>query len=168
MAESADDHDIGVVRIDDNGTNVAGLLEPDVHPRRTCVSRFVHAVTERLLAGSDVNNVGIGGRESHGTDGRDMLIIEGGIPNAAAIGRLPYSASRCAHVIDCGISGNPGDGRDTASAVGTKQTPTHRGVQAWVDALRILLRGRRHARELGNDDEYERYQTASSGHTDLQ
>ena len=140
-----------------------------MRPRGACVTRFVHAVTARLLAGSDVNNVGIRGRERNSTDGCDVLIIEDRIPNASAIGRLPNSASRCAHVIDRGIAGNPGDGRDTATTVRTDETPAHRRVQTRVDGLRILLRERRRARKLDNADECERNQTApSSGHTDLQ
>ena len=56
MAENADDDDVRILRVDDDGADVFRFFEADVRPGCAGVGGFVDAVAGGLLAGADVDD----------------------------------------------------------------------------------------------------------------
>src|ERR1035441_8111874 len=99
VPEGRNQNDVRIAPVDDDRSDVAGVLEADVPPRPTRVGRFVHAVTvgnvsaQAGLTAACVKNVGIGVGHRNGSDGRDALVIEHRSPTEATVGTLENSAS---------------------------------------------------------------------------
>ena len=89
--------------------------------------RSVQSMTRRLLAGSDVNHVGIGRSDGKSSDGSDALAVEDGSPNLSAVGGLPDSASRRAEIVGIRMAWHARYGRDSTAAKGADQPPLHGG-----------------------------------------
>src|SRR5258707_8185733 len=123
MPDDADDDNLWIARIDEDGRNVVCIGEADVGPRGTSVAGFVDAIAGRLFAGADVNDAGIRTRNSDCADGRDVLAIENRFPDLAAVGCFPDTAARRAHIKDGGIAGDSGDGRNAARALRSDEAP---------------------------------------------
>jgi len=125
MSERAHDDNVRIAWIDDHGRNVMRIVEADVRPREACVGGFVHPVAFGLLAGADVNDVGIRRRDCHRPNRGYALAIEDGSPHGAAIGGFPSTAAGRAHVIDGCVAGNACDGGNAAAAVRSDHPPAH-------------------------------------------
>src|SRR5438874_10036570 len=75
MAEGRDQNDIGILRVDDQGADLAGVPEADVAPGLAAVDRLVDAIAVRHVAargrlpGADIDDVRIRGRDGE-RDGR--------------------------------------------------------------------------------------------------
>jgi len=110
ISERADHDDVGIARVHDDGIDVANVSEADAGPGGSGIAGFINAIAVGLLAGADVDDVGIRGRDSDGSDRRDVLIVKDRLPDAAGVGGLPHTSARRAHVIDRGISRNAGNG----------------------------------------------------------
>src|SRR6185437_16831280 len=95
-------HDVRVVWIDDDPADDSGLLQPDVAPGSAAVGRFVHSVAgqeripESRIAGTDVNDLRVRGRNCNRADVVVLEILVGDVlPAAAVIPALPHSAAAC-------------------------------------------------------------------------
>ena len=76
------------------------------------------------LAGSDIDDVGIGGRDGYGADGADgNALVADGIPRAAGVLSLPQASAHRAHVERVGLAGVAGDGEGAATAHGADVAP---------------------------------------------
>ena len=103
-ADRSHQNNVGILRINDHGVDVARLLEASVVPGFPRVSRLVDALArcERptgWVARADVDNVGIGRRCRDRADGGHMYVIEDGAPGGSTAGCLPHSGLRRADVI---------------------------------------------------------------------
>src|SRR5262245_12770032 len=110
------------------------IAQPDVPPCLSAVGGLVHAVavgqvrTEVGFARTDIDHVGIRGRDGESTDRRDRLTVKDRLPGFASIGRLPYASADRAEVIDIGLAGDTGDG----VAASTTERPDHPPAQSAV------------------------------------
>src|SRR5436305_13267039 len=97
MARRGDKHDLRIRWIDDDAIDGLCFLEPEVSPRFPAIGRAPHAITNRRtlpivgLAGSDVNNIRIGGSNADRTDRLVLHVVELGMPMVSSIGRFPES-----------------------------------------------------------------------------
>ena len=82
--------------------------------------------TNASLAGPHVDDVRVGLGDGYRADGSHVLFIEDGLPNHAAVRRLPKSSPGRSEVIDLGISRNPGDAENPAASIGSYQSPSQR------------------------------------------
>jgi len=67
------------------------------------------------FAARDINNVGVRGGYGDGADRLRGLVIEDGIPGAAIVIGLPYSAVDLAYVENIWLAGNAGSGSRAAA-----------------------------------------------------
>ena len=95
-----------------------------MRPRLAAVAAAVDAVAERrvvarvLLAGADVDDVGIRRRQRDLADRQHVLVVEDRLPGRAAVDGLPDAAVGAGHVEDERVAGHPDDDRDAAGLVG--------------------------------------------------
>src|SRR5262249_38112621 len=100
MTEGRDVHHIRVRGMDADFRNYLGFGQADVRPRLAAISRLVRAAAlddvaaDVGLAGADVDDVWIRGRDGHRTDRRVIDQTVGHrLPRSAAVGRLPETAA---------------------------------------------------------------------------
>ena len=97
VAEHRGEGDVGILRVDDHGPDLAFLL-PDVRPGLAGVGRLVdavargHVAADVGLARADVDDVRVGRRHGDRADRRDRLVVEDRLPGEAAVARLPDAA----------------------------------------------------------------------------
>ena len=127
---------LGSARIDDDGADVARVLQADVGPGGAGVGGSVNAVAVGLLTCADDDDVVIRGGDGEVADGGDVLIVEDGFPGYSCVGGFPDAAAGQAHVIRGGVAGNSCNGGDAAGAVGADHAPAEGGVEAGIDGLR--------------------------------
>src|SRR5882762_3838348 len=164
MAQGGDECDIRIRGMNDDFADVPGVLQTDVGPSLPGVIRTIDAVAERdistdtSLAGSGIEDVGIGIRDSHAADRRGALLVEERIPRAAAVRGFPNATGHGAKVIGIRLAGDAGDGQDASPAKGTDQAPFHAGVR-----FRINGRGGSRTAELlrANGDRYQKEENKS-------
>ena len=131
VADGGDQHDVGIGRIDDDGADLAGVLQPDIGPGLAGVGRLVDPVAvadiapQVALAAPDIDHVVVGRGDRHCADGGDGLLVEDGLPRAARVIGLPDAAGRSAEVEDVGLARNAGDGHRPAAAEGADVAPVH-------------------------------------------
>src|SRR6267378_4537490 len=164
MAQGGDECDIGIRGMNDDFADVQGVLQTDVGPSLPGVIRTIDAVAERdistdtSLAGSNIEDVGIGIRDSHAADRRGALLVEERIPRDAAVRGFPNATGHGAKVIGIRLAGDAGDGQDASPAKGTDQAPFHAGV-------RFRINGRGGSRTAGllraNGDRYQKEENKS-------
>src|SRR5262249_27297111 len=138
--------DVGVGGVDDHGADLAVVL-PDVIPGLAGVAGLVDAVA-RLdiaadvgLAAADVDHVRVGRRDGDGSDGRDWLLIEDGLPGESAVARLPDAAGRGGGVIGKRVAGDAASTGD-ASAGGGADVAELEALELGRAALGFVGRGR--------------------------
>jgi hypothetical protein len=91
VAERGDEDGVRIAWMDDDPPDLPRRLEADVLPRLAGVRRAIHAVAEldRVahvgLAGPDIDDVGIGGRDGNRADRADAGAVEHRCPRAAAV-----------------------------------------------------------------------------------
>ena len=123
VSHCGDINRVGVLGIHQDRRDVGRVGDPDVGPGRAGIRGFPDAIARRLLAGGDVNRVGIGGRNHQIADGSDMRVVKNWNPGDAARGGFPDAAARRAHVISFGIARDPGNRGDAATTKWTDQPP---------------------------------------------
>ena len=155
MAERRDEQTIRVLRIDDDGTDLACLAQAEMLPARPGVGRLVDAVADREirtlqpLAAADVDDVGIGWRDRDRADRLRRLPVEERRPRQPVIGRLPDAAVVDADVEHVRLLRHAGRADRASAAVWADGAPAHRVVEGRVDVLGAhRTRGdRKHDRE---------------------
>ena len=149
MAECRDQHDIRIVRIDDHRPDLTRVLEAEMAPGLAAIDRPVHPIAighvaaRCSLAGADVDDVVIGGRDGDGADGADRGVIGQRLPGVSAIGRLPHPARHRSEIKGAGIAGYAGDREGASTAVRTDAAPSQRPKEARVHRCGGRSSGRR-------------------------
>src|SRR5262249_41069394 len=98
MPERGDKQAIRVLRIDRDLRNLLGVAKPEMRPRRSGVSGFVHAVADREVGpgqaspAADINDFRIARRDRDPADRSGRLVVEDRRPRAARVRRLPDAA----------------------------------------------------------------------------
>jgi hypothetical protein len=140
VAESGDDYEIRIGGIDKDAVDLHGVLEPDVLPAFAGIGGLPHAVAEAAtdgVAGTCINDVGVGGCDLDGADAVDArLLIKDGEPRDAGAGGLPDAAEWRAEVEGAGVADDTGHGGDTAAVEGPHITPLEPRVEVGVHLRR--------------------------------
>src|SRR5665213_4027458 len=130
------------MRVHPDVADVLSLIEPHVLPCFARVGRFIDAVApvdrtadHAHVARPHVNDFGFRWGNRYCAHRRDAYAVKDRIPDDSAIDRLPDAPARSTHVIDSGIAGNAGDGRDAACAERSDLPPAHSLVKAGVRSL---------------------------------
>src|ERR1700719_4417874 len=129
MAERCDKNLLRVAGIDEYPRNLARVLKADVRPGLAAIHGLVHAVSvgdgraHVRFAGAQINDLGIGWRNSDGADGSDGLRIKNGIPGAAGIVGAPHAATHRAEVENLGLTAYAGNRQRPAAAKGSNRAP---------------------------------------------
>jgi hypothetical protein len=116
VTERGDIDAVRVLRVHDDASDLARLLEAGPRPRAPSVERAVHPVAvgdvrpHVGLAGPDVEDARIGRRHRDRADRRDRLAVEDRLPRAPGVRRLPDAAADGAEVEMLGLSRHEGDG----------------------------------------------------------
>ena len=143
------EHDVVVVRVDDDAVDRARIRQPHMLERRAAVSRFVHAAAERTrlpvvrLAGAEPDEIRIALRHGHVADGNQAFVLELRLVDRAVARRLPQSAVRCRDVVDRGIRLVHGEIRDAPRHGGGSDRPEVESLELLRDRNRRVLRGKR-------------------------
>src|SRR5437899_730409 len=112
MAESSDEHDIGIRGMDDDSADVTRVFQSNVIPCFAGIVRAIDAIAERDVtanagfAGANIDDVGIGIGDGNGPNGGGALFLEEGIPGNATIHRFPNAACDSAKIISVGLAGH--------------------------------------------------------------
>src|SRR5262249_24540970 len=129
VSDRRDEHDVGVLQIYRDAADMLRIVEPQVGPGLSGVRRLVDTVRETgrvskgRFAASDVDRIGGGRRHRDRADGGDGLIIEDGLPDPAAVDRLPEPAVHRARVELLRTPGYAGDRIGPATAEGAEHAP---------------------------------------------
>src|SRR5258708_2193423 len=135
MAESGDEGDVWVRRMNNDFADVPGVLQPDIGPGLAGVIRTIDAVAEgdisadTRFAGASIDDVGIGIRHRDAADRGCTLLFKERIPGDAAVGRFPDAAGDGAEVIGIRQGGDASDGQDPSPTKGADQAPFHASVR---------------------------------------
>jgi hypothetical protein len=167
-AEGGDVDAVGIGGIDGDAADAVSWAQADELPGAAGVGGLVHAAAVGGLragiglAGADVDDVGIGGRDGDGADGLHRFMVEDGAPGAAGVVGLPHAAADRAHVEGVGLAGVAGHGEGAAAAHGADVAP-HQAAAAAEQRLRHRRRlGERGGGEQGEREGGERQ--AAMGH----
>ncbi len=151
VALCRDQHQVRILRIDEDRRDLLRFVEPQVLPRLAGVDGLVHpvplidAAAGDEITHADVNDVGIGRRDLHRSDRRCLLHgIEDRIPRRAGARRLPHAAKRKPDIERAGLADHSADGRDASAAERTDHAP----LQA-RDEVRLERRGRAEGEQSG-------------------
>ena len=131
MSERRHINQVRIFWIHPHARNLPGIFEADVLPRLSRVHRFIHAVAIRhiapnvILAGSHIDDVGIGFGNSDVTDrrGAEALPIGDWVPTESAVHRFPYSSYGAAEVINIRLGFNSCNRRHPSAPERADQTP---------------------------------------------
>src|SRR5262245_20126237 len=143
MSERGDEHTVGVFRINDDRADLLSVAQPHIPPGLPAVGRFVNAVAGRKIgalqtfAAADVNNVGIGRRDSQIADRPGRLVIEDRSPRQAIIGRLPHASVVDADVEDVRLPRNA----RSADSASRAERPDASPAQRLIEIVVVLLSG---------------------------
>src|SRR6185503_10334043 len=152
---------VGVARVDQDAPDLLRVGEADVRPRPPAVRRLVGAVAlgdvgaHVRLAGADIEDARVGGREGDGPDGSDGLAVEERAPGAAGVRRLPHAAVDAAEIEVLALARHARHREHAPAAERAQETP----------AQLLELRGVHvsRARRLGGRGEGQREQGAEAG-----
>src|SRR5882724_8644725 len=145
VAKSGDEGDIRIGGMDDDGADVASVLQADVAPGLAGVAGTIDAIAERDVAAdagftaADVNHIGIGFGDGDGADGRGGLLLEEGIPGVARVGGFPNASGDGAKIESVGLAGHAGYGNGASAAEGADEAPLYAVVCFGVDGIGGLL-----------------------------
>ncbi len=130
-------HQVGILGIDEDRRNLFGVVEAQVLPRLPGIAGFVNAVAfVDAAAGdqvphADVDHVRVGRSDFDCSDrGRFRDRVEDRRPRLAGAGGLPDAAERQADVVDAGLADCAGDRGDSAGAERPEIAPDEAGEQA--------------------------------------
>src|ERR1700756_5512313 len=139
MAEDAYDDHVRIFGVDDDRADVFRIFEADVGPGGAGIGGFVDAIAGGLLAGADVDDLGIRGSDGDSADGGDVLRVENREPNLTCVGGFPDAAAGSGHVVGGWVAGDAGYAGDASGAVRADEAPAHGGIEAGVDGDGRLL-----------------------------
>ncbi len=132
---------VGIVRIHDDLRDMARILETDVHPGLATVHGFVDTVAvgdiaaQARLAGTHIDDVGIGRRDRNRADGLRGLIVKQGLPVLAAIDGFPDTAGDRTEIKDAGLPDHARDGLYPTAPERPDQTPLQSGQRLAINLL---------------------------------
>src|SRR6185437_13680036 len=140
-AHGGDNHDIRILRIDNDLWDPGGALEADVHPGLAGIRRLVHPVTvgagrrtRHRVAASGVDYVGVRRSDLNRANAINLRhLVKYRIPRHTAAGRFPNPALRQANIKGSGLSDDAGDGRDTSAVIRTDVAPLQTRKQIRAD-----------------------------------
>ncbi len=152
VAESRDEDDVGVVRINDDRADVPRIRQPDIRPRLSRIERLIYAVAigniaaDASFAGARINYIRVGFGNGDAANRGDGFIIENRKPGESAVRGLPNAASYGSKIKNAGISGNA-DGRERPSPAKRPDLPPLQALQMrLIHVLRARhARGEKHA-----------------------
>ena len=129
--------------MDDDTRNLSRMRQSDVLPGSTRIRGLIHAVAmtggyaaNRRLTRADVDDIDVRLGNSDGTDGANVkVIVRDVFPGDAGIHRLPYTTTRCPHVIKPGVARHAGHSRNTAAAPWANQAPFKRRYQLGINSI---------------------------------
>jgi len=133
MAEDGGEEAIGVARIDGEVGNLLAVAKAEMGPGFAGIGGAVDAITDgevgtvKAFAGSDVDDVGVGGSDCDCADGLRGLVVEDGVPGAAVVVGLPDTTVHLTDVEDIGLGWNPRGGAGTTTAEWADEPPAHVG-----------------------------------------
>src|SRR6185437_11014310 len=109
----AHQHVVGVLRVDDDPRDAAGLRQPHVLPCRATIGGLVDAVADNVartnrpgLAGAYPYRIVVGGRNRYRADRGRVLLVEDGLEGMPAVRRFPQPTRRRAEVVRRVVTGN--------------------------------------------------------------
>ena len=142
---------IGISRIDDDGLNVAHILQTDVRPGGAAVARFIETLARHLLAGANIDDIRGRRIDGHGSDGRNRHAVEDRPPDASTVGSLPDAATGRAEVVGIRIAGHARNRSHSAAAEWADQAPAH----ALVETTAGLLADQRERKQRDDENQEE-------------
>src|ERR1700728_1396487 len=122
MPERGDQHHVRVVRIDENAADLLGVAESDRPPAAPEVVGAEHAgslgdVRAHVgLAGTDIDDPAIRGRDRQRADRADRRRVEDRLPGAPGVTRFPHAAVHRAEVEIVRLAGHAADGEHAPAA----------------------------------------------------
>ena len=147
MAEGSDVEAVGVFGIDFNVGDHLGIAKTEVSPALAGVDGFIDTIAggeigaDDASTGADVDDVGVGGRDSDGADGAGGLGIEEGLPGGTVVSGAPDTAVIETDIEDVGLAGDAGQSAGTSGAGRADLTPVHFGIEVRRDGLSLGERG---------------------------
>src|SRR5579863_830708 len=142
VPESADVHDVGILRVYNDAADLTGVAQSDVGPGLTSIFRFINSIpggqagANVRFSRARVNYFGVGWSDCQRADRSDRLPVEDWLPHNPGISGLPHSAAHRAKIKGGAISGNSGHRGDSASAKWPDQTPLEPAVKFRRNGLR--------------------------------
>src|SRR6266404_3854023 len=118
-------------------------------PCASSVGRFVYAVADgeiratQPFAAAHINNVWIGRRNRQRSDRTRGLVVEGRVPSASVVSRLPHAAIVGRHIEDIRLAGNSGNSHCPSGSEWADHAPVQFLVKCRVD----LLGGKRNGKK---------------------
>lgn len=137
MAESADVDDLRISRVNYDSTDLAGILQAYVRPRRAAVGRFVNAVAGRQVgsnvgfAGAGIDRLRVGWCKRDGPDRANGLVVKDWPPDSPSVRGVPDAAIDRAEIKGCGIAGDACDGNRATSTEWTNEPPFEAAHKLW-------------------------------------
>jgi hypothetical protein len=155
VAERCNENDLRISRIDDDASDMSGVREADVLPRRAGIGRFVDAVAVVGAAGvvgftaADEHDVRITLSDGNRADRDDGLVVEDRLERDAAVYGLPQPARACGRIKD---PGRRFDDRKVDVAPSLSRRPDLTKANGLVDVGRLGGGGNRCGRRGGGHD----------------
>src|SRR6188472_4027461 len=131
MSKCGDEDNVGIVWMDDERADLAGIAQSDIFPVLSRIHRLVNAgavgcvSANRGLAGADVDGVVIRRRHRNRADGGNVLLIEDRCPIRTAIQCFPYPASDRAKIPGVGFVAHAFDRQGASTAEWSDLPPLH-------------------------------------------
>ncbi len=163
IAERGDPDGVGIIGMNDDAADLAGIRQADEAPCPALVGRAIGADSRRHVAadagrpGAGVDHVGIRRRDGNRSDAACLdLAVRQVLPRGPRIDRAPYAAARCSHVERMRPAGHAGVRRRAAAAVGADHAIPHPVEVRRVDAVGDFLSPSDIRRRAADSDENHR------------
>jgi hypothetical protein len=153
MAKHSNEDAIGIVRVNQNSTDLLAISQPHVFPCLTAVRGLVDSITSREIRSlqafttADVQDVGVRRSDGQGADGAGRLVVEDRGPNAPIVGGLPHAAVIDADKEDVRLPRDTRGGNCSSSA----KRPDHPPAEAAIKISTPRLLGPRGSQAIGNE-----------------
>src|SRR6516165_1665659 len=138
VAQCRDQHDVRIVRVDDQRPDLPRVPEADVAPGFTPIDRLVDAVSVSHVSawsgftGAHIDDGVIGRCDRNGAHRGDRRAVGQHLPGATAVGGLPHSARYGPEIKGAGIAGYAGNRERAPAAIRSDAAPLQRSKQARV------------------------------------
>src|SRR5437868_742473 len=144
----ADINNVWVGGIDAHSGDLPGIREADGRPRLAAIARAPHAISvrhiaaNRILAGTDVDDVGVGFADSDCADGAAEILVGDRRPGHAAVRGLKDTSAGSSKVVLVGALARAGDGDGASTAERPDLAPLERGERGGIVGRRRHRRRR--------------------------